>query len=233
MTSLEFWIYVTGAIAVLSCIPWLRVLRASMELSRARIFLRWRSYTKVLRLGGLAIVSFLIFIAASVVLEPEERTLRTFMPVGMFILLLQIGAVYLGWTNHDIARGPRKKTGSPVFLLLGPGLGIKAALLATGIPAILILLRVVLFIPYRSETVKARFFLHFARTHRAHRFMVLLAVVGIIANTAYTVWNPAYLQERVALLPTGFGVLFFNLGFIAFAAFITWTMSGGSPFSKK
>lgn len=228
MTSLEFWIYVTGAIAVLSCIPWLRVLRASMELSRARIFLRWRSYTRVLRIGGLAIVSFLTLVSVSAVLEPEERTLRTFMPVGMFTLLLQIGAVYFGWTVYDIARGPRKK--SPVFLLLGPGLGIKAALLATGIPAILILLRLVLFIPYHSETVKARFFLHFARTHRAHRFMVILAVVGIIANIAYTAWNPAYLQDRMVLLqtPTGFGVLFFNLSFIAFAAFITWTMGGGS-----
>lgn len=229
MTSFELWVHLTGVAALLSSVPWLRVLRARMELSRARVFLRWRSYTRTLRLGGLALAAFLAFVAVSVALEPEEQTLQVFMPVGLLIFLLQIGVIYMGWMLYDIARGPRERgAGSGGLLLLSPGLGAKAALLATGLPAIVIILRLVLFVDYHSEAVKARFFLHFSRAHRAHQLFVVLAAVAIAANLAYTAWNPSYLQERGLLLPTGLGVLFFHIGFIGFAAFITWAMSGAS-----
>ncbi len=237
MTPEEAAVYATGAAAVLASIPWLRALRLRMELTRARIFLRWRPYTLTLRLGAVALAAFLAFIAASVLLEPEEVTFRAFMPVGMFLLLVHVGTIYLGWTLLGIARGPREeKAGNLALLLLSPGLGVKGLLLATGLPAIAIVLRTALLVPYHREAVKARFFLHFARVHRAHRHLVLLVVLGIVANLAYTAWNPLYLQERgvlLPMLPTYVGVLLIHLGFIGFGAFITWTMGGGFRPGKK
>ncbi len=234
MTPEEAAVYATGAAALLSCIPWLRVLRARMELTRARIFLRWRPYTRALRLGAVALAAFLAAIAASVVLEPEEVTLRAFMPVGLFLLLVHVGTIYISWVLLDIARGPGR--GGSGILLLTPGLGMKGLLLATGLPAIAVILRTALLVPYHSEAMKARFFLHFARTHRAHQRLVLLVAAGILANLAYTAWNPLYLHERAVLLPalpTYVGVLLIHLGFIGFGAFITWTMGGASLPRKK
>lgn len=235
MTWLEWAVYATGVAAILSSIPLIRALRSNLELARARVFLRWKSYIRGMRLVALAGAVFVLVLLLDNLLSTEEYVVATFFPVRTFQLILQVAAAYYGWTIVQIARGPRQRVagGAGMFLLLSPGAGLKGVLVASAVPAFVLLLMLGLFIPHEDQAVKARYYLRFQKTNRATERFILATMAGFAINLAYFVARPGALWESGFLAPTGYGVLAVQTAFIAVSWFVTIHMQGlllrGSP----
>ncbi len=226
MELLEWAVYATGVAAILSAVPLIRALRSNLQLARARVFLRWRPYTRILRVAAFVGALFILVLMVDDIIEPDDYLERVFVPIGVFQLLLEGAAAYYGWTIYGIARGPRAGAAAGALLLLAPGLGMKALLVGAGVPAVAILMVLALRIPYESEVVKARYYLQFQRTNRVTENILLAAVAGLAVNLAVTVANPGALHQAGLLASTGVGILIVHVGFILIAWFVTFNMRG-------
>lgn len=228
MSAMQLLVFASGAAALLSVFPLLQALRANMELTRARVFLRWKPYTRTLRLVALAGAAFVAVLIVATVVASDDYVIRTFIPVGLFQLLLQVAAVYYGLTIYAIGRGPRapKAAAAGLLLALSPAPALRSLLVATGVPALAMLLVLALLVPYRNEVVKARYYLHFAGTNRVTERLVMAIAACFVINLAYAAWRPDYLQETAFLAPTGLGIVFVHLMFVIISWFVVYSMKG-------
>lgn len=226
MTWLEWAVYATGVAAIVSAVPLIRALRSNLQLARARVFLRWRSYTRTLRVAAFVGALFILVLMVDDAIEPNDYIEQVFVPVGVFQLLIEGAAAYYGWTIYRIARGPRPSPAAGALLLLAPGLGMRALLVAAGVPAVAILLVLALRVPYESEVVKARYYLQFQKTNRVTENIILAAMAGLAVNLVLSAVNPGTLHHAGVLASTGVGILIVHVGFILIAWFVTFTMRG-------
>ncbi|MEM3086236.1 MAG: hypothetical protein QXO51_07345 [Halobacteria archaeon] len=228
MTWLEWAVYATGALSMVSAIPLIRALRSNMELARARVFLRWKTYVRGLRVVAFVGAVFILVLLADNLLSPDEYVAASFFPVRTFQLILQVGAAYYGWTILSIARGPRQPAtlAAGALVLISPGVALKGVLIATGIPAFALLLTLGLITPHENEAVKARYYLQFKRTNRVTEGFIAAAIAGFGLNLAYFAFHPETLWQTGFLAPTGIGILAVQVSFIAVAWFVTFTMRG-------
>lgn len=228
MTWLEWAVYATGVAAIVSSIPLIRTLRSNLELARARVFLRWKSYVRSMRLLSLVGAVFVLALILDNLLSSDEYIIASFFPVRTFQLILQVGAAYYGWTILQIARGPRltgaRTAGALLFLV--PGAALKGAIVATAIPAFVLLLILGLFTPHENQAVKARYYLQFQRTNRVTERFILAAMGGFALNLAYFAAYPGALWQIGFLAPTGYGILVVQVVFIFVAWFVTFSMRG-------
>jgi hypothetical protein len=226
MTNWELPVFLTGAAAILSAVPYARVLRGSLELTRARVFLKYRTYVRLWRILALVGAPVLGANLVSIAVRSEEQILRTFVPVDVFEILFFLGICLFGWTIYDVARGPRQSAAAAPVLLLGAGTAAKGALLATGIPAVLCLLVLAFRLRPESEIVKARFYLGFRRLHKMHEAFVYLIAAAMAGNMGYVALHPEILDQKGLVLTPGHVLILFHVGFIFVAGFVTAIMSG-------
>ena len=101
-----------GLITLLSLVLMLSSLRKSKELIKARLFLHYDRLNKLFIYGSLAIVLSIIFHLAFVMLDPEAGKLfnletGAFIPYGIYLLAVYIGASYLCMTVYKVLRSAR------------------------------------------------------------------------------------------------------------------------------
>lgn len=105
MTPEEMAVYATGLLSLALVPPYVKVLREKMEVTRARVFLRWKLYLRMWRalvLAGTAmVVTGLVFAAV----WPEEDIARFFVPYGFLVVFFQGVVVYYIRLVVRISRG--------------------------------------------------------------------------------------------------------------------------------
>ncbi len=111
MSPEEAAVYATGLLSLALVPPYLRVLREKMEVTRARVFLRWKLYLRMWRalvLGGVVMVTTGLVFA---VVWPEEEIAQFFIPYGFLVVFFQAAVVYYIRLVLRISRGAQAVRG--------------------------------------------------------------------------------------------------------------------------
>lgn len=105
MTPEEAAVYLTGLLSLALVPAYVKVLREKMEVTRARVFLKWKLYLKMWRVlslaGALLVLTGLVFATS----WDEESIARFFIPYGFLVIFFQLVVVYYIRLVIRIARG--------------------------------------------------------------------------------------------------------------------------------
>jgi hypothetical protein len=105
MTPEEAAVYASGIAALLLVAPYLRVLQEKMEVTRARVFLKWALYLRMWRVLGLAGAGLVLTGVVFAATWEEEAIIQFFIPYGFLVVFFQAVVVYYIRLVIRVSRG--------------------------------------------------------------------------------------------------------------------------------